>query len=412
MLSSLTATEVAFLMCALIQAAFAFVWGVGSWTMREAERAGLLWSAYAALGALSFVLLVAALRDPDPLDAEWLRAGGNIAGVLATLALQRGIRRFAGVPAPRLGHAAAVAVLLFSSTLGLDSGLGFLRVGLNSAVLAAVSVSTAFDLQRYARERLALRHPFLLALPVWIATAGYAFRGLRALVAPASVAAEMTANSALNVGASFVYVALTLLFHAMLAALVVMRLTRDLRRLSRHDGLTGLLNRRAFEDALQAQWQRSRRNAEPFVLMMLDADHFKRINDVHGHPVGDLVLKHLSALLKSRMREVDRLARFGGEEFVVLLPGLTLSAAMPVAERLRELIADTPLLVAERVDAPIPLSVSIGIAEWNAEAQEDLSRLLVRVDAALYQAKRQGRDRVEWAGPAHFLAPSPAGGRG
>lgn len=127
--------------------------------------------------------------------------------------------------------------------------------------------------------------------------------------------------------------------------------------------------------------------------MMLDADHFKAINDQHGHAVGDLVLKHLSTLLHSGMREVDRLARFGGEEFLVLLPGLTLAEAAPVAERLRALVAGAPLADGGN---NINVSVSIGIAEW-AGADEDLSRLLVRADAALYQAKQHGRDRVALA---------------
>jgi diguanylate cyclase (GGDEF)-like protein len=254
-------------------------------------------------------------------------------------------------------------------------------------------------LHQHARDALHFRWPWLLSLPVLIAAFGYGQRGLRALIDPASVAASMTTHSALNVGSAFAYVVLALAFHAMLTVLVVARLLAQLHRLSHRDGLTGLLNRRAMQEALDEQMRRSRRNGEAFVLMMLDADHFKAINDQHGHAVGDLVLKHLSTLLHGGMREVDRLARFGGEEFLVLLPGLTLAEAHPVAERLRALVAGTPLTEA---GASIPVSVSIGIAEWGG-AHEDLSRLLVRADAALYQAKQHGRDRVALA-----EAPSPA----
>ena len=115
--------------------------------------------------------------------------------------------------------------------------------------------------------------------------------------------------------------------------------------------------------------------------------------------MGDVALKHVSALLSSGMREVDRLGRFGGEEFLVLLPGATLSDAVPVAERLRALVVGTPLVNA---GTPITVSVSIGLAEWSG-VNEDLSRLLVRTDAALYQAKQHGRDRVALA-----EAPAPA----
>ena len=172
--------------------------------------------------------------------------------------------------------------------------------------------------------------------------------------------------------------------------MVIIRLVTDLQRLSRRDGLTGLLNRRALEDALAQQLECSHRSGEAFCVLMLDADHFKQINDRFGHAVGDLALKHLSKLLRAHMRSVDRLARFGGEEFLVLLPGLALADALPVAERLREMVAAVPLAHA---DGMIPLSVSIGMAEWSGP-QEDASRLLVRADAALYEAKRRGRDRV------------------
>ena len=189
---------------------------------------------------------------------------------------------------------------------------------------------------------------------------------------------------------------ISLAFHATLMALVVGRLVSELRRMSRHDGLTGLLNRRAMEEALDAQARRSRRNREPFVVMMLDLDHFKAVNDRHGHAVGDRALKQVSAVLRAGVREVDRIARFGGEEFLVLLPGATLAAALPLAERLREQTAVQPLLHA---GARVEFSVSIGIAEWLG-AQEDLSRLLQRADAVLYQAKHQGRNRVEQAASA------------
>ena len=97
---------------------------------------------------------------------------------------------------------------------------------------------------------------------------------------------------------------------------------------------------------------------------MLDVDHFKDVNDQHGHAVGDLALKHLSALLLAHMREVDRLARFGGEEFLVLLPGLALNDALPVAERLRAVVVAAPMPLA---GVTITLSVSIGMAEWAAQ---------------------------------------------
>jgi diguanylate cyclase (GGDEF)-like protein len=124
--------------------------------------------------------------------------------------------------------------------------------------------------------------------------------------------------------------------------------------------------------------------------MMLDLDHFKRINDQHGHAVGDLALKHVAQLLQQAMRATDSLARFGGEEFIVLMPNAALSQAEPVAEELRRLLAGSPLM---HDASDVTLSVSVGVAQWR-DAEDDASRLLSRADAALFQAKVQGRNRV------------------
>jgi len=200
----------------------------------------------------------------------------------------------------------------------------------------------------------------------------------------------MEANSALNLNAALTYIVLALALHATLMALVVGRLIDELRRLSMYDALTGLLNRRAMEEALQAQIRSSRRGGETFAVMMLDLDYFKRINDDFGHGVGDLALKHVSSLLRGALRDIDSLARFGGEEFVVLMPGATLSHAEPIAERLRTLLYSTPMASEANL---VSLSISIGVAEW-VQSDDDLSHLLLRADAALFQAKVQGRNRV------------------
>ena len=410
MLSSLTPTDVAFLMAGLMQAVAAVLWLVGGWIIGDTQRAALHWSAFAGLSAASFGFLVAAMlshgavaHDPsagDPQAADWLRAVGNTLGVLGLMALQRGIWLFIGRPLRHAGHALALVVVLLASWIGLDPAAGSLRVGVLSAVQVVLALGIARDLHAHARDTQRRRRPALLALPLLLAAAAIGARGVRALTEPASVLAEMTVNSGLNVGSAFAYVLLSLAFHATLMVLVVTRLVDDLQRLSSRDGLTGLLNRRALEDALLAQFQRSRRSGEPFCVLMLDVDHFKDINDRHGHAVGDLALKHLSALLLVHMREVDRLARFGGEEFLVLLPGLAPADALPVAERLRSVVAAAPMPLP---GVSITLSVSIGMAEWGG-ALDEPTRLLVRADAAMYQAKQHGRDRVVWDGAAPRIA--------
>jgi len=360
MLSSMSATDVAFTMCGLLQAVMALIWLLGVWLIGATRRAALHWSGYSALSALSFVLLTAALHDDARGSADVLRAVGNVAGFLGIVALQRGIWLFVGRPLNTALHLAAIVAVLAASYLGLSPQGGSIRVGVNSGVQAVLAIGMAIDLWRYARDEIRLRWPIALAAPLIVAAASFALRGAKALAAPESVASEMAADSALNVGSAMLYVALTLAFHATLATLVVSRLIVELRHQSRHDGLTGLLNRRAMEEALAAQIQRSRRTGETFTVLMLDLDHFKAINDRYGHAAGDSALKHAAATLKSSAREVDRIARFGGEEFLALMPGASLDAARPLAERLRGCVEREPVMVD---GATVPISVSIGVAQ-------------------------------------------------
>jgi len=385
-----SATDIAFSMIAVMQGVACGIWLLGSWVIGDVRRAALHWSAFAGLSTLSFVALVMALHQPVSLSAEHLRALGNIFGVVAMVALHSGVRLFVGAPRSPGSYALALAIVLVASWLGLAPAHAALRVGVNSAVLTVITLAIAADLYRYGRKVVRRRQTWLLAVPLVAAAAGFSLRGVRALWHPESVATEMIADSALNVGSSVAYMVIALSFHATLIGLVVDRLLADLRHRSRHDGLTGLLNRRTMEETLLAQIQRSRRTGEPFTVLMLDLDHFKAINDRHGHAAGDRALKHAAAALKSELREVDALARFGGEEFLVLMPGATAEAATPVAERLRNaLITDAP----EVDGGTLFLSASIGVAQWREPAEES-SRLLMRADAALYRAKMRGRDCV------------------
>lgn len=395
MLRTLSPTEVAFVMVGLMQLTLMVVWLVGAWVAAETRAATLRWAGYAGFSAGSFVLLTVALRAGDAPHVELVRAAGNVCGVLAMMSLQQGVWRFLDLAGRPSQHALALGLVLIAAWIGVDPNQGFVRVSVNSTVLTWISLTMAHELFVHARDRLQMRWPWLLTLPLLLAAVGFAQRGLRALADPAAVGAQMAADSALNIGSAFSYVPIALAFHATLLTLVVARLLAELRYRSRHDGLTGALNRRGTEELLAGQIQRSLRSGEPFVVLMLDMDHFKSINDRLGHAVGDLALKHAAVQLSGALRKVDRLGRFGGEEFLALLPGITLAEAQTVAERLRVQIGAAPL---EHAGMPVPLSVSIGLAAW-AGAAEDLSRLLVRADRALYLAKRNGRDRVELAPP-------------
>jgi diguanylate cyclase (GGDEF)-like protein len=390
MIVPLPATDIAFAMNAVMQGVFCGIWLLGAWVFGDVRRAALHWSAFAGLSTLSFLALIAALHQPVPLPAEYLRALGNLFGVAAMLALHRGVRLFIDAPLPTRAHALAFAVVLVVSWLGLTPARAALRISANSAVLTLIALAIAADLYRYGRDVVRQPHMWLLAVPLVAAAVGFAQRGVRALWGGESIATEMVTDSTVNVVSAIFYMVVALTFHATLLGLVIGRILIDLRYRSRHDALTGLLNRRAMEETLLVQMQRSRRTGEPFTVLMIDLDHFKTVNDRHGHAAGDRALKHTAAALKAELREVDAVGRFGGEEFLIVMPGATVETALPVAERLRQAL----VIDAAAVDgAPLLLSASIGIAQWREPAEEP-SRLLMRADAALYDAKQRGRDCV------------------
>lgn len=172
------------------------------------------------------------------------------------------------------------------------------------------------------------------------------------------------------------------------------RLNEELQMLATTDSLTGLPNRREFMRRLQEQQGRLQRELDQrAAVLMLDIDHFKNVNDQHGHAIGDAVLRHLATLMKDSQRKVDVLGRVGGEEFAALLPGADNEAARVFAERLRQRIESTPL----QLDGlRLAVTVSVGIAAMSAD-DEKVDAVLVRADKALYCAKHGGRNRVEQA---------------
>ena len=170
----------------------------------------------------------------------------------------------------------------------------------------------------------------------------------------------------------------------------------ELQRLAEHDGLTGLYNHRTFYVLLGDELARAQRFKRPLSLILLDIDHFKRVNDTHGHLAGDAVLKGLGELLRREARAIDRVCRYGGEEITIILPETGLEAAANFAERLRAAVEAWPF----DVDAtPIRMTVSIGVASWPAQA-DSAQTLVAAADAAMYAAKQGGRNRVVRYEPA------------
>lgn len=179
----------------------------------------------------------------------------------------------------------------------------------------------------------------------------------------------------------------------------LLRAKQHAEHAARHDVLTGLGNRRKFDEAFCVEANRIERNGGKLCVMMADIDHFKQINDRYGHDAGDEVLVHFGELLRLLVRPTDIVARTGGEEFVVIMPHTELWKAVVTAERLRISLAERHV---GKVDEPV--TVSIGVAEL--EQGESRDSVLHRADQALYQAKRSGRDKVVTADPSKITKSS------
>jgi diguanylate cyclase (GGDEF)-like protein len=191
----------------------------------------------------------------------------------------------------------------------------------------------------------------------------------------------------------FLVLALTVGF----VLLISDRLREQLQHLLSHDALTGVLSRRALFDQALNEVRRAQRTLRPFSVMVMDLDHFKAINDTHGHLMGDRVLQNFVVRVKPALRQTDLIGRYGGEEFVVVLPETDAAMAHAVAERILHHRTANP--------GTVPVTVSIGVVTQQAlspqpSAHEILENLIHRADQALYQAKSTGRDRIVVAEPA------------
>ncbi len=173
------------------------------------------------------------------------------------------------------------------------------------------------------------------------------------------------------------------------------------------DALTGLFNRRYVMGHLERLLQRSGEQKKTFAVLMLDIDHFKQVNDTHGHAAGDLVLKEFAHRVSRHMRNFDLVARIGGEEFLVILPDIDLAMAGAIASRLCAVIVDEPMVCAGD-GTTVTVSTSIGVT-LAGDGSEPVDAVLKRADTALYRAKNAGRNRVEMELLAGAVAPAAAG---
>ena len=264
------------------------------------------------------------------------------------------------------------------------------------SVLALFGVAALY----YRRERIT--RPEHIVATMLIATV--VIMMIRAFAAPFAGVTDLTTSSILQ-GIVFTYASLMPVIAT--SGFLLMcgeRLNEDLTRQATIDPLTGVFNRRTMTEIANKEIAASKRHGRALSLLILDIDHFKRINDQFGHEVGDLALCRFVELVREVMRETDTLARIGGEEFVLILPDTNASAALTMAERIRKRLDETDLPVS---GWPVSLRASIGVGTLGPQINH-LESLLRATDHAMYDAKRAGRNRVVAATSQH-VAPLEIG---
>ncbi len=355
------------------------------WRMQPSIPGLGRWAAAGGLGALALMLIVLRGVVPELLSLSLAQLLMAVGFVLSW----DGFRRFIGHGplSPRLLALLAVAALVPVVIADLQHSL-LLRSWSNSLLLALVSALIARELtSTAARGRPAMR------------ATGWVY-ALNAAFFLASATAAMQPGDGGGPWNPDGLAALRLLWWLCMTVAVTLgmvlmtgeRLKEDLDRHANQDPLTGALNRRAFALIADKEVARAQRSGDPLSVLMIDLDRFKQINDLLGHSGGDDILRRFAGTASRGLRGGDVLCRFGGEEFVALLPVTAAAGALGVAERLRLLYADEAAAVVQGGAAlPFPITVSVGVSELRPG--EDIEEVIRRADDALYRAKAAGRNR-------------------
>ena len=365
-------------------------WVAGTW-MGLSRRASRQWML--ATLANGFALTVTAINShAGSPEHDLLRAViGGSAAVWAAIAMRRGLAFFLKFQAEDRQHLLlAGGIIGFNVLLAWPSHWTAAAMGASGIGLSWILGRTAYEAFKPLRIEYQRGTAWGNAVMVMAVVGIFVFGTLSDMLPQSAWPSGLSAPQDRMVLVILASVVVSVLSAFLMGYIVVMRLVRRLEHLSHHDALTGLLNRRAIEYLLDREDQRLQRFGDPYAVLLIDVDHFKRINDRLGHAAGDAVLCAVARTLQLKAREVDRVARYGGEEFCVLLPHTVHEGAMQAAERLREAVQHTAI---PWNDELISVSVSTGVA-CAAAPGETLQSLLSRADEALYQAKAEGRNRV------------------
>jgi diguanylate cyclase (GGDEF)-like protein len=357
----------------------ALVMGIVLGSMRRYYPPSILGLGYWALTPVAWLITAGLFAYAgDWLDTRRLVGNGFLIGGFVLFHI--GCRRFFGQATAWQVFLPAWALLMLA--LGWFSWAGPsypIRAALVTTAIAGVHCATLWFLWRHGNHNFPVR---MVQVTVAAHLAVLLFR-LQSLF-QADAVPDLMIASAVETYYLGAYVLAVLLLSIGAVLMATDRVRTELEHMATHDGLTGTLNRRAILDRCEEEHERSLRYGQPFALMMVDLDHFKAVNDTHGHQHGDRVLVHFAECARAALRRADRLGRYGGEEFLALLPGTTLEAAQPVAARIH---------AALQAGHPLDCQLSIGATAWRGPG-DSLDAMLARADAALYQAKAQGRNQT------------------
>jgi diguanylate cyclase (GGDEF)-like protein len=367
---------------------YAVGWMVCALLQKEDEAAVVHWGLFLLL--LSAGLLLAGLRG-EP-RTWWAFNGANLLTLLAFALMRRGVELFFREP-PCDGEQMAMLAVVGGAIALTDTG----PTGSGWRILLSYVGFGYVMVRLIADVRVPVRAEFGRAAWLGVVVPGLVIVLLLVLLAvrqALSLGAPQEMHSAASgVGLMPLYLFGSALFNFGFMVLLTQRLLLKLKRASRRDALTGLENRGAIDATVQHQWAQSSRGAAGFALLLIDVDHFKRVNDAHGHAVGDQVLEHVASVIAAQARQADSVGRYGGDEFIIVAPQSTLAGAAQAAERLR-LAMEAEHIHARASNLRVTLSIGVAATTSDDVAVADV---LARADHALYRAKAKGRNRVEVA---------------
>jgi len=315
-----------------------------------------------------------------------LALGSALAALSITLQASA-LAAYARRPLPAWVHTAVIAAVaapfpLLVNELPLAVLFGGIMFGTLFAAASAIAAHLRAPQGSPARK--------LLVWSLGIAAAALYLRALAAMLV-AAPSAGFAAPGGLGAASLLVVFAACVVATLGFIMLHKERAEAEALRLATIDPLTGAYNRRTFIEIAERELSRVRRGGQPLSIVMVDIDHFRQVNEKHGHRTGDAVLHRVAEVIRSALRKEDMLVRFGGEEFLVLLPDVPGPGAVVVAGRIRRNVAHAPITVNE---VTLPVTVSLGVAARLDEGPESIEGLLARADSALALAKQRGRNRV------------------